>query len=146
MNTEKERQDEIIPANVFAGTEVFARELPDLNKATAAPLPINGEYWSPAQVGEKRRMFFKEMRTEWVIDKQSGEDVELRVAYFVWPDQGRNKIVRQGGVRLSSVFDDLSSSGHIVPGMAFEITYLGKQKTGKGNNIDTWSIVPLATE
>ncbi len=139
-NTEK-KQESTILANMGA----FSGALPDLSKATAAPIPINGDYWTPKEIGEKRRMFFMDLRTETVIDQQSGQDVELPVAYFVYPVNGRNTVVRQGGIRLTSVFANFVNTGTIVAGMAFEITYLGKQRTTKGNNVDTWSIVPLAT-
>lgn len=134
------------PAGILASIEVFSGQLPDLSKAKPAPLPINGDYWTPKEIGEKRRMFFKEMRDEIVVDRLSGQDVELLVVYFVWPQpDGQNKVVRQAGIRLASVFDSFVKAGTIMPGMAFEITYLGKQRTTSGNSMDTWSIVPLAT-
>lgn len=146
-NIKKEEQNKMPEATeILAEAKVFFNALPDLSKATAAPLPINGDYWTPKEIGEKRRMFFMDLRTETVIDQQSGQDVELLVAYFVYQVNGRNTIVRQGGVRLTSVFSNYVNAGTIKPGMAFEITYLGKQRTTKGNNVDTWSIVPLATE
>lgn len=140
MEDQKDQND------ILANVEIFAGKLPDLSKATAAPLPINGEYWTPEKVGEKRRMFFKELRTEQVIDQQSGQEVDLLVAYFVYPVDGTNTIVRQAGARLTSVFANFVNAGTIKPGMAFEITYNGKQKN-KNNSFmsDTWSIVPLAT-
>lgn len=130
----------------FAEQEVFTRELPDLTSATAAPLPINGEYWTPMHQGESKRMFFKELRTEVMIDKQTGEDIELLVAYFVENKNGKNQLIRQAGIRLTSVFDSHVKAGTIVPGMPFEITYNGKQRTTSGNQCDTWSIIPLATK
>ena len=146
MNTENQEQKKSETTDIIAGSEIFAGKLPDLSKAQAAPLPINGEYWTPSQIGEKRRMFFKELRTEQVIDQQSGQEVDLLVAYFVYPVDGHNTIVRQGGARLTSVFANFVNAGTIKPGMAFEITYNGKQKN-KNNSFmsDTWSIVPLAT-
>lgn len=144
---EKSQEQNAAPAtnNILANVEVFAGKLPDLTKATAAPIPINGDYWTPKEIGEKRRMFFMELRAESVIDQQSGQDVELMAAYFVYPVGDRNTVVRQAGIRLTSVFSNFVNAGTIKPGMAFEITYLGKQRTTKGNNVDTWSIVPLAT-
>lgn len=139
MDTNKEQTE------VQGSLDVFKRELPDLSKAEAAPLPINGEYWSPAAIGETRRMFFKDIQTEVVIDRMTGKDIELPVAYFVEPRDGKNYVVRQGGCRLVSVFDSFVKSGRIVPGMAFEITYTGKQKTNTGNFVDTWTITPLVT-
>lgn len=133
---------------LMLNSEAFTKELPDLSKAVAAPLPINGEYWSPEKEGETKRMFFKELRTELVIDQQSGREVELLVAYFVEvKDGGKRSIIRQGGRRLTAVFESYVSAGTITSGMPFEITYLGKQKNKSNQNFsDTWSITPLATK
>lgn len=126
--------------------EVFRKELPDLSKATLAPLPINGDYWTPSAEGEKKRVFFKEIRTETVVD-QRGDDVELNVAYFVEVVDGKPHVIRQAGIRLTSVFDSFVRSGAITPGMPFEIEYLGKKKAPRtGNMVDHWSITPLATK
>ena len=115
MEQEKSLQD--------MSMQAFCGELPDLSQAIPAPLPINGEYWSPSSIGESKRMFFKELRMETVIDAKSGQDVELQVAYFVEPVEGKKpRIIRQGGIRLTSVFDSFVKAGRIVPGMAFEIT------------------------
>lgn len=127
------------------GLVPFTGELPDLSQAQAAPLPINGEYWSPKEAGEKRRMFFKEIRVDKVVDQKSGDLVDLLVVYFVEVVNGRKQIVRQGGARLASVFENFVECGSIKPGMAFEITYLGLSRTTNGNNIGKWSIVPLVT-
>ena len=32
---------------LITNVEVFSGNLPDLNKADAAPLELNGEYWTP---------------------------------------------------------------------------------------------------
>ena len=49
-------------------SDFFAGSLPDLSKAEAAPLELNGEYWTPEREGEVRRMFFKELRVETTTD------------------------------------------------------------------------------
>lgn len=141
MNTqEKDLQEEMhVTAKVFTG------QLPDLSKAEAAPLPINGDYWTPVKAGDIRRMFFLDIRIEVMIDRQTGEDVELPVVYFVEEIDGRKTIVRQGGCRLTSVFESGVKAGSIKPGMAFEVQYTGKQRTTSGNSVDTWIITPLAT-
>ena len=124
----------------------FSGEIPDLSQATPAPLPINGEYWSPDIAGEKKRLVYQEIRMDSVIDRQTGEPIEIPIVYFVEPIDGRKQIVRQGGARLASVFQSYVNAGRILPGMAFEITYLGLARTKNGNNICKWSIVPLATK
>lgn len=132
-------------AALVSNAEVFAGQLPDLSKAEASPLELNGEYWTPGEIGEKRRMFFKDLRIEQVIDQQTGKDVDLLVAYFVEPlADGRRRVVRQASRRLTAVFENYSDS--IRPGMAFEITYNGKMRNKSNQNMsDTWSIVPLNT-
>ena len=89
--------------------------------------------------------FFKELRTETTVDQQTGIDIELLVAYFVEVVDGRKRVVRQAGRRLTAVFESFSDK--IRPGMAFEITYQGKVKN-KSNSFmsDAWSIVPLSTK
>lgn len=133
------------PAALVPNAEVFAGRLPDLSKAEPSPLELNGEYWTPSEIGEKRRMFFKDLRVEQVIDQKTGENIELLVAYFVEPlADGKRHVVRQASRRLTAVFENYSDS--IRPGMAFEITYRGKQKNKSNSNYsDTWSIVPLDT-
>ena len=100
----------------------------------------------PAMKGEKRRMFFMDLREERAIDQQTGKDVALLVAYFVEPlPDGRKRVVRQASRRLTAVFDNFADT--IRAGMAFEITYLGKEKNATNSFMsDRWSIVPLKTE
>lgn len=122
---------------------VFTGNLPDLTQAQAAPLELTGEYWTPETTGESRRMFFNEIRIEKAADMQSGNDVDLPVAYFVEVREGKNVVVRQASRRLTAVFEAFSD--RITPGSPFEITYLGKHKN-KTNQFhsDHWSIKPLS--
>ena len=147
MKENKENQNptsEVAVAQNGAGelTErIFAGELPDLSKADTAPLELTGEYWTPEKVNEKRRLFFNGLQIEKAVDQQTGQDVELLVAYFVevQPDKTK-KVIRNASKRLTGVFDSLN----IEIGTPFEITYLGKKKN-KNNALlsDTWSVVPL---
>lgn len=130
----------------LANMDQFTGDLPDLSQAVAAPLPINGEYWSPKEAGEKKRVFFKEIRYDKVLDQKSGEAIDLPVCYFVEVREGRKQIIRQAGARLTSVFENFVEAGTIVPGMAFEIVYMGLARTTNGNNIGKWSVIPLATK
>ena len=124
----------------LANKDFFAKQLPDLAKAQAAPLELTGEYWTPEKEGEKRRMFFKEIRQELTTDMASGSDVELSVAYFVEVVNGDKKVIRQASKRLTGVLETL----RVETGTPLEITYLGKKKN-KTNSFssDSWSIKPL---
>lgn len=130
---------------LVANAEIFAGALPDLMTAQASPLELSGEYWTPEKIGEKRRMFFNDLRVEQAIDQNTGENVDLLVAYFVEPlADGKRRVVRQASRRLTAIFENHAES--IKPGMAFEITYNGKIKNKSNSNMsDTWSIVPLNT-
>jgi hypothetical protein len=123
--------------------DFFMADLPDLSKATAAPLELTGEYWTPEKEGEVRRMFFKEICQEVAIDVASGKDIELSVAYFVEVQDGNKKVIRQASKRLTGALETLK----IASGMPLEITYLGKKKN-KTNSFmsDNWSIKPLFIE
>ncbi|MEG2761262.1 MAG: hypothetical protein RR921_08050, partial [Mucinivorans sp.] len=118
----------------------------DLSQATAAPLELNGEYWTPLKEGETRRMFFNELRTETTTDMASGGDIDLIVAYFVEVQpNGDKRVIRQGSRRLTAVLE--MRAKEITSGTPLEITYLGKIKN-KTNAFmsDSWSIKPLIVQ
>lgn len=118
---------------------VFSGELPSLETAQVAPISMTSEYWTPEKIGEKRRLYFFDMRVESTIDKQSGEDMELTVLYFV--DDKKN-VIRQASRRLVGVFESRIST--LRPGMAFEIEYLGKKKNATNSfQSDHWSVYEL---
>lgn len=127
-------------SEVLVNKDFFANQLPDLSKAEAAPLELTGEYWTPEKEGEKRRMFFKEIKQELTTDMASGSDVELSVAYFVEVVNGDKRVIRQASKRLTGVLETL----RVETGTPLEITYLGKKKN-KSNSFlsDNWSIKPL---
>ena len=117
---------------LIPNADAFEGQMPDLSKAQPAPLEI-------------RRMFFMELRSEKSIDEQSGQDIDLLVAYFVEPVDGRKRVVRQASRRLTAVFENFQKT--IRPGMAFEITYLGKERNATNSFMsDRWAIVPLKVE
>lgn len=124
---------------------VFDQQLPDLNQAKVSPIELTSEYWTPNGIGEKRRMFFFDLRTEQSVDMQSGQMIDLMVVYFIEPQpNGSKKVVRQASRRLTAVFSNYSAT--IKPGMAFEIEYLGKEKN-KNNAYfsDRWAVRPIET-
>lgn len=141
-NQTQEIQEVAQPQSEIATANCFAGDLPDLNQAEAAPLELNGEYWTPQKEGETRRMFFNELRAEITTDMASGKDVELLVAYFVEVADGAKHVVRQASRRLTAVLE--ARSKEIVSGTPLQITYLGKIKN-KTNSFmsDAWSIKPL---
>ena len=119
----------------------FAGDLPDLSQAAPAPLELTGEYWTPEVEGETRRMYFNELRMEITTDQQSGQDIDLLVAYFVeLASDGTKHVVRNASKRLTGVID----ACRIARGTPLEITYLGKKKNKTNSyRADSWSIRPL---
>ena len=117
--------------------------LPDLTQATPEPVEMSGEYWTPEEVGESRRLFFFGLNIENVVDMESGETRELPVVQFVEGDgKGGVRSVRNGSRRLVGIFESFAQS--IKQGDAFEIVYLGKKKN-KNNSFksDNWSVKRL---
>lgn len=117
--------------------------LPDLSTATPEVVDMIGEYWSPKEVGESRRLFFFGLNVENVVDMESGENRDLLVVQFVESDgKGGVHSVRNGSRRLVGMFESFEQS--IRQGDAFEITYLGKKKNKNNSRIsDNWSVKRL---
>lgn len=117
-------------------------KLPDLSKAEVAPTELLGEYWTPSEVGETKRVFFAGFSSQSVIEQATGEERDLDIVQFVerQPD-GSFRTLRNGSARLVGVFSQFAKD--LTPGNAFEITYLGKKKTNTGKFADSWSVKPL---
>ena len=116
--------------------------LPDLSKAEVAPVELAGEYWSPVDVGEKKRVFFVGITEETVVEMETGENRQLTVVKFVENVDGDLRALRNGSRRLVGIFEQFAST--IKPGDAFEITYLGKKKNQNNSfKSDNWSVKNL---
>lgn len=124
---------------------VFGGNLPDLSKAKAEPVELSGEYWTPENPGETKRLYFVELMPECVIEPESGETRDLLVVKFAEPTADGVRVLRNGSRRLVGIFESLGNVIH--PGDAFEITYLGKKKN-KNNAFksDNWSVKRLIVD
>ena len=118
------------------------RQLPDLAKAEVSPTELLGEYWTPTEVGETKRVFFAGFSTQSVIEQATGEERDLDIVQFIerQPD-GTYRTLRNGSARLVGVFSQFAKD--LKPAQPFEITYLGKKKTNTGKFADSWSVKPL---
>lgn len=129
-------------ANKNAVATVDFRNLPDLWQAEAEPVELSGEYWSPENEGDTRRLFFVGLNMETVVEMETGESRELLVAQFAENIGGQLRAVRNGSRRLVGIFESFQAS--IKPGDAFEITYLGKKKNVSNSfKSDNWSVKRL---
>lgn len=118
------------------------RRLPDLSGVEPEPVELSGEYWTPKEKNECKRLFFVGLNTENVVDMATGETRELLVAQFVENVDGVARAVRNGSRRLVGIFESFAAS--IKTGDAFEITYLGKRKNANNNFFsDNWSVKRL---
>lgn len=117
-------------------------QLPDLSKAEVAPTELLGEYWTPSEVGETKRVFFAGFASQNVIEQATGEERDLDIVQFIERQaDGTFRTLRNGSARLVGVFSQFAKE--LAPGQPFEITYLGKKKTNTGKSADSWSVKPL---
>lgn len=136
--TKETEKNQLAPSNTgFPALET----LPDLDKAEVAPTELLGEYWSPETVGECKRVFFAGFDTQTVIEQATGENRDLNIVKFVERQGEEFRTIRNGSARLVGAFEQFARD--IKPGMPFQITYLGKQKTNTGKFADTWSVKPI---
>lgn len=113
-----------------------------LAAAEVMPIDIVAEYWQPAAQGEAKRVIFNGIAQEKTLDVQSGEEIELSVAYFLeaTPD-GKGKVLRNASRRLIGAFE---GKPWIEAGKSmFLITYKGKKKFNNGKVGDDWSVQEL---
>lgn len=118
--------------------------LPNLHEGIALPIDLTSEYWTPTQNGETRLCFFQEIKTSTVKDDKSGETIELDCAFFIAQDaDGTTKTIRNGSVILVSTLAEYVDAGKLSKGTPLKLTFTGKRKTNKGNQVDTWSVRPI---
>ena len=121
---------------------IVLANLPDLSKAEVAPTELLGEYWTPTEVGETKRVFFAGFGTQSVIEQATGEERDLDIVMFIERQaDGSFRTIRNGSARLVGVFTQFAAN--IRAGQPFEITYQGKKKTNTGKFADSWSVKPL---
>jgi len=106
-----------------------------------ASVDLSQEYWTPNEVGEKKRMIFAGVSERVVLDQKTSEEILLPCAVFVVPSEDGAKTIVNGSKRLVAVFEN----GAIANGTPVQVTYTGKKKNRtNGNQSDTWSVVTLA--
>lgn len=115
--------------------------LPDLSQAEVSPTELLGEYWSPENPGETKRVFFIGFDTQSVIEQESGESRDLNIVKFLEKQGDEYRTIRNGSSRLYGAFEQFARD--LKPGAPFQITYLGKKKTNSGKFADSWSVKPL---
>lgn len=120
--------------------------LPSLQDARELPIDLSGNYWTPENQGESKRVFFVEIKTQQVLSATgSGQLIDLECATFLEQrEDGSVQTVVNGSRRLVGILEQYVNNGTISQGTPLLITYLGKRKN-KTNSFqsDSWSIRPL---
>lgn len=123
--------------------------LPDLSKANELPIDLSGNYWTPENKGDTKRMFFVEVKPQKVLSADgNGELIDLDCAVFLeQKEDGSIATVTNGSRRLVGVLMAYIEAGAIKQGTPLQITYNGK-KRNKSNafSSDNWSIRPLIVQ
>lgn len=117
----------------------------DLAKMEVASCDLSQEYWTPVNVGEKKRMIFAGVQDRTVLDQKTNDEIQLSCVVFLLPGENadEHKTVVNGSKRLVAVFEN----GGIAEGTPVQITYKGKKKNRtNGNMSDDWSVVTLAAK
>lgn len=143
METNLEKQDRSV-LNVLAVD--LTKNLPDLSVASEMPIDLCGNYWTPEQPNEAKRLFFVEIKPQAVLSANgNGEIIQLDCATFLEQKaDGTVQTVTNGSRRLVGVLEQYVEAGAIKQGTPLLITYNGKRKN-KTNTFqsDSWSIRPL---
>lgn len=146
MTTEtKELQKRSENALEMQTVDLQAGNLPDLEKADVMPVDLTGNYWTPEQDGESKRLFFVDIQPQKVLSSSgNGEIIDLDCAVFLEQKGNDIKTVTNGSRRLVGVLESYLVQGLIGQGTPLLITYLGKRRN-KTNSFssDNWSIKPL---
>lgn len=120
-------------------------ELPDLDdeeNVQVSPLDLAGNYWTPTEPNESKKVYFDCIEVAQYRDVNDADVVvELTTAYFY------TKSKADGVKRWSNASKKLISiieRNHIERGTPLQITYLGKKKNATNNfKSDDWSVKPL---
>ena len=96
--------------------------LTDLSTAKPIGLNLSASYWSPANVGDTKRLYFVEIKTILHVNDDTGEAKDLPTAVFV--DPSTKEVIHQGSARLVAIFQRENPA----PLTPFQITYKGKVK------------------
>lgn len=117
--------------------QVQLADIDMLDAAESVPLDLMSDYWTPEQVGEKKKVIFDRIEMTHIPD-QEGVAIELECAFFFVKENGQAKRIRNGSKRLVGAL--LNVPQHT----ALEIKYMGKKRNKNNSNFsDNWSVTPL---
>jgi len=130
---------------VSVAVDLTSSNLPNLEEAQLFPLSLGGEYWTPENIGETKRVFFFDIKATKLMSFDNKGLIDLDCAYFLEQDKELNTHTIYNGSRvLVGIIESCLESGLIQKGTPLEIRYEGKKKNkSNGNLSDRWSVKPL---
>ena len=100
--------------------------LPSLKDAQELPIDLCGNYWTPENPGEFKRVFFAEIKPQKVLSASGdGKLIDLDCAFFIEQNSEGNLItVTNGSRRLVGMLEQYVESGLIKNGTPLKITFM----------------------
>ena len=119
--------------------------IPSLKDAQELPVDLCGNYWTPENPGEIKKVIFLEIKPQKVLSQSTGELIDLDCVVFAEQnDKGDLVTVINGSIRLVGSLQPYVESGTIKHGTMLKITFLGKRKNKTNANFsDNWSVKPM---
>ena len=104
-----------------------------------------GNYWSPVNPGEFKKVIFLDIKPQKVLSQSNGELIDLDCVIFAEQNEnGDLTTTMNGSVRLVGALQPYFEDGIIKKGTMLKITYMGRKKNKtNANSSDNWSIKPL---
>lgn len=136
------QEDHLTVKNDTGLQQLDLENISALHTAEPAPFDLMGDYWSPVNSGESRRVLFDRIQPMDVVDQITGEIVPLSCAYFFYQETAESPIkqIRNGSKRLVGAIESYN-----IPRLTpLLIKYLGKIRNKNNSNLsDNWQITPL---
>ena len=120
-------------------------DIPSLKEAKELPVDLCGNYWSPVNPGEFKKVIFLDIKPQKVLSQSNGELIDLDCVIFAEQNEnGDLTTTINGSVRLVGALQPYFEDGIIKKGTMLKITYMGRKKNKtNANSSDNWSIKPL---
>lgn len=113
-------------------------QITDLSTYKTVGLNLSATYWSPANVGDTKRLLFMEIKSIQHPNEETAEAKELPTAVFV--DPSTKEVIHQGSARLVAIFQRENTK----PLTPVQITYRGKVKNSTNQfSSDAWEVYYL---
>ena len=113
-------------------------QITDLSTYKPIGLNLSATYWSPANVGDTKRLLFMEIKSIQHPNEETAEAKELPTAVFV--DPSTKEVIHQGSARLVAIFQRENTK----PLTPVQITYRGKVKNSTNQfSSDAWEVYYL---